>query len=127
MSENVFSGPNPAAVYQGYLGQGEFRIQCCDGCGTHIFYPRILCTNCGSIDLKWVQASGRGTVYAVSTVNRREERGGPYNVVLVDLEEGPRMMSRVDGMENDQIKIGMSVQARIASGDKDPLVVFDAA
>lgn len=124
-SESVFTGPNPAAVYHDYLGKGDFRIQCCDSCGTHVFYPRILCTHCGGIQLKWVPASGRGSVYAVSIVNRREEQGGPYNVVLVDLEEGPRMMARVDGIKHDQVKIGMPVKARIESGDPAPFVVFE--
>jgi uncharacterized OB-fold protein len=75
-----------------------------------------------------VAPSGRGTVYAVSIVNRSAEKGGPYNVVLVDLSEGPRMMARVDGVANDAVRIGMAVQARVAPGaDGSPCVVFDAA
>ena len=64
-----------------------------------------------------------GTVYAV-TVIRKKDRAENYNVVLVDLDEGPRLMSRVDGIDHDAITIGMKVSAQIiAEGDK-PLLVF---
>lgn len=123
----AFTGPGPNRVYQEYLEKGDFYIQRCDDCGKHVFYPRITCMHCGSIQLKWVLASGRGTVYAVSVVNRQAEKGGPYNVVLVDLAEGPRMMARVDGVGNDQVKIGMPVKAKIESGGEEPFVVFEPA
>jgi uncharacterized OB-fold protein len=110
-----------------YLAAGDFRIQHCRGCGQHVFYPRLACNHCGSVELDWVPAGGRGVVYAVSIVNRSAEKGGPYNVVLVDLAEGPRLMSRVDGVPNDAVRIGQAVQARVATGaGSEPCVVFDA-
>ncbi|MFY9509819.1 MAG: OB-fold domain-containing protein [Rubrivivax sp.] len=121
-------GPGPDAVYAQHLAANEFRIQRCRACSRHVFYPRLVCSHCGSVELDWVAASGRGTVHAVSIVNRSAEKGGPYNVVLVDLSEGPRMMARVDGVANDAVHIGMAVQARVAPGaDGTPCVVFDAA
>lgn len=126
-NESAFTGPNPTAIYQDYLEKGDFRIQCCDSCNKYVFYPRILCTHCGSVQLKWVPVSGHGTVYAVSIVNRREEKGGPYNVVLVDLDEGQRMMARVDGLSNDQIKIGLRVKAKIDMSSEVPFIVFESA
>ncbi len=120
-------GPGPDAVFAQFLARGEFRIQHCQGCRRHQFYPRLVCTHCGGIDLAWVQPSGRGAVHAVSVVHRSAEKGGPYNVVLVDLAEGPRMMSRVDGVAHDAVRIGMAVQARVAPGaGNEPCVVFDA-
>ncbi|NYT37270.1 DNA-binding protein [Allopusillimonas soli] len=121
---DAFSGPGPFEAYLQHLEQGVFRIQHCAGCGLHVFYPRLTCPHCGSISLSWVVPSGRGTVYAVSVVNRRAEKGGPYNVVLVDLEEGPRMMSRVDGVDAQAVKIGMRVQATIDAQGAEPCVVF---
>ncbi len=113
-------GPGPDAVYAQHLAANEFRIQRCRACSRHVFYPRLVCSHCGSVELDWVAASGRGTVHA--------EKGGPYNVVLVDLSEGPRMMARVDGVANDAVRIGMAVQARVATGaDGTACVVFDAA
>ena len=120
-------GLGPDAVCAQYLATGEFRIQHCRGCGRHVFYPRLACNHCGSVALEWVPASGRGVVYALSIVNRSAEKGGPYNVVLVDLAEGPRLMSRVDGVPNDAVRIGQAVQARVATGaGSEPCVVFDA-
>ena len=127
IQDAVFNGPGPDRVYQEFLGKGELRIQRCGDCGKQVFYPRLTCTGCGSIKLAWVCPSGRGTVYAVSIVNRRTEKGGPYNVVLVDLAEGARMMGRVDGVDNEQVKIGMAVKAKIDSSGKAPFVVFDPA
>ena len=120
-------GPGPDAMFSQFLAQKEFRIQRCRGCGSHLFYPRLACTRCGGVELEWVAASGRGVVHAVSIVNRSAEKGGPYNVVLVDLAEGPRMMSRVEGVGNEAVRIGMAVRARVAEGADGPCVVFDAA
>ncbi len=120
-------GPGPDAVFARFLAAGEFRIQRCEACGGHVFYPRLACGHCGSVALRWVCPSGRGVVYAVSIVHRRADKGGPYNVVLVDLEEGPRMMSRVEGQPHDCVHIGLRVKARVGAGEGgEPCVVFDA-
>ena len=64
-------------------------------------------------------------VYARTVVRRKPERGGDYNVVLVDLDEGVRMMSRVDGIAHDEIAAGLKVSASIGEGaDGGPAVVF---
>lgn len=123
----VFSGPSPDAIYQAYLERGEFRIQRCARCGRYIFYPRLTCTGCGGAGMEWVVPTGRGSVYAVSIINRKAEKGGPHNVVLVDLAEGPRMMGRVDGVANEAVKIGMAVKARIDRNGQAPLIVFEPA
>ena len=121
-------GPGPDEVFAKYLQSNEFRIQHCCNCDAHIYYPRLVCNQCGSVDLEWVPPSGRGIVHSVSLVNRRVEKGGPYNVVLVDLAEGPRMMSRVDGMAHEDVHIGLSVQAQVADGvGGEPCVAFVAA
>jgi uncharacterized OB-fold protein len=71
--------------------------------------------------LEWVEASGAGVVYSVTWIQRKPPEA-PYNVVLVDLEEGARMMARVEGVTPQSLQIGMAVKARIAEG---PVVVFD--
>jgi uncharacterized OB-fold protein len=90
--------------------------------GRHVFYPRIAVPGTGERDLEWVPASGLGTVYAI-TVNRA--RDATYNLALVDLEEGPRMMSRIDGVET--VPIGTAVRAKIIEENGAPLVVFEVA
>ncbi|MGI4950931.1 MAG: Zn-ribbon domain-containing OB-fold protein [Janthinobacterium lividum] len=109
----------PEAEYRAFLKEGRFMIQRSRSTGRHIFYPRIALPGTGEQDLDWVQASGGGTVYAI-TVNRGRE--GNYNLALVDLDEGPRMMTRIDGVET--VPIGTKVQARIIEEDGAPLVVF---
>ncbi len=116
--------PGPLQVFEDHVSQGEFRIQQCKDCGSHVFYPRYLCNHCGSSELKWVEVSGRGIVYSTSVVRRKPERGGDYNIALIDLEEGPRMMSRVMDVDPDQVTIGMAVSAHIGLIDDKPAVVF---
>ncbi len=110
----------PEAEYRAHLQQGRFMIQRSQSTGRYVFYPRILIPGTGERDLEWVAASGGGTVYAI-TVNRTRE--GAYNIALIDLDEGPRMMSRVEGVET--VPIGTRVTARIVEEDGAPLVVFD--
>ena len=119
--------PGPDWVYRQALAEGRFVIQKCESCGTCIHYPRLLCTECGSNRLDTIDASGAGSVYSTSVIRRRPERGGDYNIALVDLDEGPRLMSRVEGLAPDEVTIGMRVKARIAAADGAPLLVFDAA
>ncbi len=119
------NGPGPDAVFAGKLAEGVFEIQKCGGCGAYIFHPRVICPTCGSANLGWITPTGHGTVYARTIVRRKPERGGDYNVVLVDLDEGVRMMSRVDGIANEEIAAGLKVTAAIGEGaDGEPAVVF---
>lgn len=108
--------PGPEQQYLGKLAAGRFEIQRCAGCGKHVFHPRVLCPHCGADRLDWVAPSGRGTVYSTTVVRRKSTDGGDYNVCLVDLVEGPRLLSRVVGVPPEQVKIGMAVGARVADG-----------
>jgi len=114
----------PQARYFARLAQGVFEIQRCEACGRHQFYPRTVCMHCGDTALQWIAPSGRGSVYSFSIVRRKPEAGGDYNVALIDLEEGVRMMSRVDDVPLAELRIGMPVHARVAQSESGPLVVF---
>jgi len=119
--------PRPQQEYFAHLAEGRFMIQRSRSSGEHVFYPRVAAPRTGTQDLEWVSASGRGTVYA-TTVMRVRPPASSYNVCLVQLEEGPRLMSRVEGIAPEAVKVGMPVQARIARDDEgQPLVVFDPA
>ena len=113
--------------YREQLEQGNFLIQRCLSCTRAIFYPRMICPHCGSDQLEWFQPSGEGVVYSTTTVRRKAEHGGDYNVALVDLAEGPRMMSRVEDLSPDAVAIGMPVRARIVDGEEGKMVVFTQA
>lgn len=110
----------PEAQFKAYLAAGRFMIQRSRSSGRYVFYPRVAVPGSGETDLEWVPASGEGTVYAI-TVNRTRE--GAYNVALVDLAEGPRMMSRIEGVET--APMGARVKARIAVIGDEPALVFD--
>jgi uncharacterized OB-fold protein len=114
--------------YQEFLSAGSFRIQQCEQCKGYIFYPRVLCPDCGSSRLSWQISSGLGTVYSTTVTRRRKEAGGDFNVCLVDLDEGPRLMSRVEGVLPENVCIGMRVKARISvTQDAGFVIVFDPA
>ncbi|SFC27241.1 Zn-ribbon domain-containing OB-fold protein [Tropicimonas isoalkanivorans] len=114
---------HPDTEYAGFLADGRFMIQRSRSSGTYVFYPRIAAPGTGARDLEWLEASGRGTVHAVTVIPKRDPKDS-YNVVLVDLEEGPRMMSRIDDCANEDVRIGMAVTARIVTENGKPLLVF---
>ncbi len=115
----------PQEEYFAHLAEGRFMIQRSRSTGDHVFYPRVAAPRTGLTDLEWVPASGRGVVYA-TTVMRVRPPAPSYNVCLVQLEEGPRMMSRVEGIAPESVAVGMAVRARIGRDDEgQPLVVFD--
>jgi uncharacterized OB-fold protein len=113
----------PDEEFRQFLREGRFMIQRAAASGRYIFYPRSIEPETGATDLEWVPASGRGVVYS-TTVVRKKPPEPSYNVVLIDLEEGPRMMSRVEGVEPDAVKIGMAVEAKIVDQDDAKIVVF---
>ena len=99
-------------------------LQRCKSSGAFIFYPRVAAPGTGSTDLEWVQASGLGTVYS-TTVIRQKPPKADYNLALIDLAEGVRMMSRVENALPQSVRIGMRVKAKIIREDGGPLVVFE--
>lgn len=125
MSEPTAPTPtHPEQDYLRFLAQGRFMIQRSRSSGRHVFYPRVAEPGTGATDLEWVEACGAGTVHA-TTVIRQRPPAQSYNVALVDLDEGPRMMSRVEGIAPEAVRIGMRVKARIAREGEAHLVVFD--
>lgn len=109
----------PEQQYKTYLREGKFMIQRSRSTGRFVFYPRVAMPTTGETDLEWVPASGRGTVYSI-TVNRSKR--GAYNVALIDLDEGVRMVSTIRDVET--LAIGAAVQAKIVLIDDEPAVVF---
>lgn len=91
----------------------ELLIQRCKSCKEHIFYPRALCPNCLSLDLEWVRASGKGRLYSYTVVRQAPrpafEKDLPYVVAIVQLDEGPRLMSNLVGCKLEDIKVNMPV------------------
>jgi len=118
-----FDGPGPDARYLQALGEGRLMLQHCDECASVRFPPALVCRRCGSPRSSWRVSPGAGTVYAATTVR---DKAGDYNVSLVELEGGARMMSRVEDVAPHEVRIGQRVSARIVAGD-EPFVVFTPA
>ncbi|MEM6680495.1 MAG: OB-fold domain-containing protein [Pseudomonadota bacterium] len=120
-----FEGPGPEAEWRAFLAEGRFMIQRSASSGAAVFYPRTIAPGTGAADLEWVEAAGTGTVHATTCTRQRPEKGGDYNISIVELDEGPRLMTRVDGVAPDAVRIGMRVKARIAEVGGALNVVFD--
>ena len=108
------------------LDAGRWLIQRCTACTKHVYYPRESCPHCGSAALEWTAPKGTGTVYAVTTVHRKPAEGGNLNISLIDLDEGVRLMSRVDNLAADAVRIGQRVKARVQFKEGRGIVLFDA-
>lgn len=120
---------SPLAVYEAHLDKGELAYQWSPEANRAVFYPRVLCPFTGSDRLEWRLSKGLGTVHATTVVHPRE--GAPYNVALIDLDEGFRLMSRVEDIAPEAVKIGLRVRFRVhrpggddPGGDEPPCPVF---
>ena len=102
--------------------QGELRVQKCSNCG-HIRHLSPACPQCLKAEHEWVAASGRGTVYSWIVVHQRYNRAFeedlPYNVTIVELDEGPRMVTSLVDVENQDIKAGTPVEVVFDRGTEE--------
>jgi fatty-acyl-CoA synthase len=103
----------------------RLRVPCCQDCGEFHFYPRSFCPKCGSERIEWREASGAGTVYSYTIVQRAPSpafaREVPYVVATVALAEGPHLMTRIVGIPPEKVRIGMAVRAEMNHPGKNPV------
>ena len=106
--------PTPTPLSDPYwqgCREGKLLLLQCDACGAFQFYPRVLCSTCGHRALSWREATGRGRV-ASFTVVRKPVSGdypAPSIIALIDLEEGPRMMSSLIDIEPEAVAVHAAV------------------
>ncbi|HKF74831.1 MAG TPA: Zn-ribbon domain-containing OB-fold protein [Candidatus Dormibacteraeota bacterium] len=117
--------PRPTPETQPYWDgarAGELRIQRCTACGDHYFYPRPLCPRCGSEAVEWVTASGRATLHSY-VINHRPAPGfeneAPYAIAIVQLEEGPRMMTNLVGVQATPEQLVLDMALEVAFQDRE--------
>ena len=114
--------PRPAPVpdaesepYWKAAHEGRLIVQRCTECGNTQLYPRWRCLRCRG-QVEWVDATGGGTVYSFTVIRQNFSRSFrhliPYVVALVDLDEGPRLMTNLLGIDPDDVRIGMRVRVR---------------
>jgi uncharacterized OB-fold protein len=96
------------------LGNGRLLIKWCLECGRPHYFPRAFCPFCWSERTEWREASGDGVVFATTTVRQMGvepfRSRVPYNVSIVELAEGPRMLTNVVGIDASEVRIGMEVR-----------------
>lgn len=93
----------------------RFLLYQCQNCRTY-YYPAIECTACDELTppMKWVESSGRGRLFTWVVMHRKYHDGFaedvPYNVALVELEEGPYYLTNIVECENDKLEQGMDLE-----------------
>ena len=115
--------PQPTPESQPFfdaLKQRRLLIQRCRDCGNAYYYPRPFCPACLSSAVEWEQASGRGKLYSF-VINHRAAPGfvAPYIIAVVELDEGPRMMSNLVDVEPDPEMVRCEMPVEIVFDDVD--------
>jgi uncharacterized OB-fold protein len=116
---------SPLGIYLEHLKKNELAYQVMDD-GKPVFYPRAAAPGTGG-NLTWRVSKGLGTVYSTTVIHNRNE--APFNVALIDMNEGFRLMSRVEDIDPMRVRIGMRVRFRTHPGDEKqpPYPVFTPA
>lgn len=107
--------PTPTtAQYWAGAADGELRIQFCHRCQLHYFYPRPTCPHCGSADVSWAVACGRARLHTY-LINHRPAPGfpAPYAIAIVELAEGPRLMTNIVGIPNTPEHLRLDMMLRV--------------
>jgi len=116
--------PRPTPTEQPFYdacAAGKLVLQRCQSCGHVLFYPRTHCDACQSDQLVWENASGAGTIASYTVVRRgvSADFEAPYVMALIDLAEGPRLMSQIVDTGPDALAVGLSVRVDFAAWSAD--------
>ena len=116
--------PRPSPTEQPFYdacAAGKLVLQRCQNCGHMLFYPRTHCDACQSDQLVWEDASGAGTIASYTVVRRgvSADFEAPYIIALIDLADGPRMMSQIVDADPDALAVGLSVRVDFAAWSED--------
>jgi uncharacterized OB-fold protein len=123
-----YSGPLPKPTpetqpFWDAAKQHKLVIQTCDDCHTPYFYPRPLCPACLSRRVRWIEASGRGRLHTY-VINHRPPRGfpvaAPFVIGMVELDEGPRLMSHIVDVDPDPATLRCDLLLEVVFEDLTP-------
>jgi uncharacterized OB-fold protein len=116
LSPAISPSPDAAAFWEA-AHRHELIVPFCESCLNYFFYPRTLCPTCGSRDIGWRAASGRGRIYTfcIQYTNPVPGLSGavPFVTVLVQLDEGPRLMSILIGVDPDPRAISCEMPVQV--------------
>ncbi|MBS0240825.1 MAG: Zn-ribbon domain-containing OB-fold protein [Proteobacteria bacterium] len=118
--------PDPTAdtaPYWDAMREGKLVLQCCADCGKVRHYPRPVCPYCYSMQHRWEEAKGNGTVHSWTVAHHAFHPGFkpelPYTLVTVDLAEGVRMQAQLRGLDSSKLKLGLPVKVAFEVASKD--------
>jgi uncharacterized protein len=106
-------GPN--AEFYAYCARGELRLQRCADCLVWRHPPRHRCARCGSLEVSWEPVSGRGRIFSWTVTHQALDPAftPPYAVVVVELEEGPRLVGNLRGLDPADLALDLPVTAEL--------------
>ena len=129
MSEKPLPHPTPdSQPYWDAAAQGRLLLQRCTACKTLRHYPQPVCPKCCSLGVESVEASGRGAVHSWTVAHHpfhpAFQQDLPYTLLIVDLEEGPRAMGRLDPASTTPLRLGLPVRVSFPHTGGPPLPIF---
>ena len=114
LDKNLPQPTTETAAYWDGCRKHQLLIQRCTQCAHYQFYPRIICHACMSDSVEWMQATGQGRVRSFTVIRRAVSEAYaaevPYVIALIELAEGPTMMSNVVKCDPDSVAVGMPVR-----------------
>ncbi|MFY0634968.1 MAG: OB-fold domain-containing protein [Vannielia sp.] len=116
---------SPRAAWEAHARDGKLAYQWSPDAGRAVWQPRLLCPFGGRAPLEWRVSAGRGVIHSITLTH--PVKGAPYTIALIDMDEGFRMMSRVEGADGAPSEIGRRVVLRFEAGEGEapPVPVFD--
>jgi uncharacterized protein len=105
----------PSAEFYEFLARGELRLQRCAACDVWRHPPRHRCAACGSTEVVWERASGRGRVFTWTITHRAVDPAftPPYAIVVVELEEGPRLIGNPRDVPLEELALDLPIVVEI--------------
>jgi uncharacterized OB-fold protein len=127
MGKKAIPVPTPVSEpYWAALARRELTVQLCGRCGHRNFYPRLSCPVCGSRQLSWTPCTGRARLHSF-VINHFPAPGFedevPYVIAIVELEEGPRMMTNLRGVPADPAHLAVDMPLEVVFESRDGLTL----
>jgi uncharacterized OB-fold protein len=119
MADKMYKLPTPrvggySAEFYKFCKDHELRFQRCTGCGAWRHIPRDMCAKCGSFEFEWARSKGRGKVFSWTTAHQpmmaQFAAHIPYSPVIVELDEGVRMVTWLTGVKPEELELAMPVE-----------------